>query len=70
VVVSREDGDALTETDLGALADRAPRLAELGLPGPPAEPVLSPTGDVAKVAVLLRGDLSDAANTAGRRGPP
>jgi RND superfamily putative drug exporter len=64
VVVSREDGDALTEADLGALADRAPRLAALGLPGPPAEPVLSSTGDVATVAVLLAGDLSDAANTA------
>jgi RND superfamily putative drug exporter len=68
VVVSREDGDALTEADLGALADRAPRLAALGLPGPPAEPVLSSTGDVATVAVLLAGACRRGERR-GRRGP-
>jgi len=45
-----------------AVAGRAPLLAELGLPGPPAEPVLSPQGDVATLAVLLSAGLSDVDN--------
>jgi RND superfamily putative drug exporter len=64
VVVSREDQAPLSGTDLAALAERAPLLAGLGLPGPPAEPVLSPQGDVATLAVLLSADLSDADNAA------
>jgi RND superfamily putative drug exporter len=62
VVFSREDGGRLTSADLAALAERSPRLADLGLPGPPAEPVRSPEGDVATVAVLLSTALSDDAN--------
>jgi RND superfamily putative drug exporter len=62
VVISREDGEPLTRADLAAVGERAVRLAELGLPGPPAEPVLSPQGDVATATVLLSSDLSDTAN--------
>ena len=61
-MLSREDGARLADADLGALADRAPRLAALGLPGPPAEPVLSPGGEVATLTVLLSSGLSDEAN--------
>jgi RND superfamily putative drug exporter len=64
VVFSREDEAPLAATDLAALAERAPLLAELGLPGPPAEPVLSPQGDVATLAVLLSAGLSDVDNAA------
>jgi RND superfamily putative drug exporter len=62
VVFSREDEAPLGRTDLAAVAGRAPLLAELGLPGPPAEPVLSPQGDVATLAVLLSAGLSDVDN--------
>jgi len=63
VVFSREDEEPLTEADVAQLTARAARLAELGLPGPPAEPVLSPQREVATVAVLLSTALSDDANT-------
>ena len=62
VVFSREDAAPLARGDLSALAQRAPVLAGLGLPGPPAEPVLSPQGDVATLAVLLSAGLSDVDN--------
>jgi RND superfamily putative drug exporter len=64
VVLSREDRAPLTDADLAVLAERGPRLAAVGLPGPPPEPVLGPTGEVATVAVLLANDLSDADNAA------
>ena len=64
VVFSREDGSALTAPDLGALEELAPRLAELGRPGPPAVPELGPEREVATVTVLLSGELSDEANAA------
>ena len=64
VVLSREDGAPLSESDVAALAERGPQLAALGLPGPPAAPALSATGEVATLAVLLPTDLSDADNAA------
>ena len=62
VVFSRADGDALSDADRAAVAERAAALAPAGLPGPPATPVLSPEGEVATVAVLLSTTLSDEAN--------
>ncbi len=62
VVFSRQDQGRLTDDDLAEIASRGPSLAALGLPGPPAEPVRSPEGDVATLAVLLSTALSDDAN--------
>ena len=62
VVFSRRDGAPLTGADLEAVGERAAGLARTGLPGPPAEPVAGPEGEVATVTVLLSTALSDEAN--------
>ena len=63
VVVSREDRSPLTAADVAALTALSPRLAALGLPGPPAEPVLGPQDEVATITVLMPASLSDDDNT-------
>ena len=63
VVFSRDDAAPLTPQERATVDERAAALAPVGLPGPPAEPVLSPAGDVATVAVLLSTELSDEENS-------
>lgn len=64
IVYSRTDGAVLSPQDLALVQERAPSLLERGEPGPPAQPVVSPDGDVATVAVLLSTALSDEDNAA------
>ncbi len=56
VVVSREDGGALTDTDKAAVDTIAANVAPLavpGVPGPPAAPTYSEDGTVALIPVLV-----------------
>ena len=56
VVVSREDGGALTDADkaaVDAIAANVAPLAVAGVPGPPAAPTYSEDGTVALIPVLV-----------------
>ncbi|MFF5057190.1 MMPL family transporter [Micromonospora sp. NPDC000663] len=53
VVVSRDDGGALSEADRGAVAARSGELGNLAVGGRVSPPQLSPDGTVALVAVPL-----------------